>query len=70
LHRRIHLTLQLQEIPDGQIFGFEQAEEDVVVFGRPCQVDVIVPGEPALRRHGLQLEIHAPLTARVERELL
>jgi hypothetical protein len=29
MHRRVHLTLELQEIPDREIFGFEDAEKDV-----------------------------------------
>ena len=70
LHRRIHLTLELQEIPDRQIFGFEDAEEDVVVFRRPRQVDVIVARQPARFGHWLEPQLHTSLAAGSERKFL
>src|SRR5882724_5145667 len=32
LYRGVHLTLQLQEIPDGEILRFQPAQEGVIVF--------------------------------------
>ncbi len=66
------MTLQLQEIADGEIFRFEPAQEGVVVFGGARQVDVIVarnPVLPLLFRPTLQIKRDPAVLARREIEL-
>jgi hypothetical protein len=72
LHGRIHLPLQLQEIRDVEIFGFEPAQESVVVLTRAGQMDVVVGSDPILgRAFGpvVQLQGHAESLPRLEVEL-
>ena len=48
LHRRIHLPLQLQEIPHAEVFGLEPTQEHVVIPALASQMDMIVAGYPVL----------------------
>src|SRR5262249_43946916 len=48
LDRRIHLPLQLQEIADGEIFGFEPAQVDTIVARGTSEMNVVISGKPFL----------------------
>src|SRR5207244_6949610 len=52
LRRRVRLPLELQEIADRKILGFEPAQEHFVVRARSYEMDMIVAREPLGARPG------------------